>query len=94
VGQPVGVAARVQLGEIAPEHVAVEACVHRGEGGQTEPVAIVPLTWKKSPTTNGLHVFEGSVQPDDSGEFSLAVRVVPTHPLLTQAHELRLIRWL
>ncbi|MGI8601668.1 MAG: alpha-glucan family phosphorylase [Verrucomicrobiales bacterium] len=93
VGQPVRVVARVRLGEIRPEHVTVQACIHRGEGGQTEPVGIVPLEWKNSGSNNGLHLFEGSLEPADSGEFSLAVRVVPTHPLLIQAHELRLIRW-
>jgi len=94
VGEPVRVLARVNLGEIAPEHVRVQACIDRGEGGDVRRVRIDDLEFRKSLNGSGLHLFEGSVVAEDSGEFCLTMRIIPTHPLLTQSHELRLIRWM
>jgi hypothetical protein len=33
------------------------------------------------------------VPATESGTYGFSVRVVPTHPYLMQAHELRLITW-
>ena len=35
----------------------------------------------------------GIVPATESGTYGFSVRVVPTHPRLMQAHELRLITW-
>jgi starch phosphorylase len=94
VGEPVRVLAKVNLGEISPEHVRVQACIDRGEGEDVRRVRIDDLEYKRSLNGDGLHLFEGAVIAEDSGEFCLAMRIIPTHPLLTQSHELRLIRWL
>ena len=94
VGEPVRVLARVNLGEISPEHVRVQACIDRGEGEDVRRVHIADLEFRKSLNGSGFHLFEGSVVPEDSGEFCLTMRIIPTHPLLTQSHELRLIRWM
>ena len=42
---------------------------------------------------NGSHLYTGEVPATDSGSYGLNVRVIPTHPNLTQDHELRLITW-
>jgi glycogen phosphorylase len=94
VGQPVHITARVSLGEIKPEFVSVQACLGRGESDNIVSCHVVPLSNGKPSDASGVHRFHGTVTPDDSGEFALSLRVIPTHPFLTQAHELRLIRWL
>jgi hypothetical protein len=53
---------------------------------------VVPL----EPTggvVNGWQSYAGRVSVEDSGNFNFNVRVRPSHPSLTQAHELRLITW-
>ena len=42
---------------------------------------------------NGDYIYQGSVPATESGTYGFSVRVVPTHPCLMQAHELRLITW-
>ena len=39
------------------------------------------------------YIYQGSVPATESGTYGFSVRVVPTHPCLMQAHELRLITW-
>jgi hypothetical protein len=41
----------------------------------------------------GSYLYRGTVAAVESGSYGLSVRVIPTHPNLTQAHELRLISW-
>lgn len=93
VGTPVRVQARVHLGEIRPEHVRVQACLGQGEGDDISRYTMIPLTAAPG-GHHGVHHFEGTVTVHDSGEFALALRVIPHHDDLTQAHELRLIRWM
>jgi hypothetical protein len=42
---------------------------------------------------NGDYTYQGSIPATESGTYGFSVRVVPTHPGLMQAHELRLITW-
>ena len=93
IGTPVRVMARVHLGEIKPEHVILQACLGRGEGDAIGCYTMLPLTVLPG-SQSGVHRYEGTVTVQDSGEFALALRLVPHHPDLTQAHELRLIRWM
>ena len=41
----------------------------------------------------GCYRYRGAIPSTESGAYGFSVRVVPTHPLLTQEHELRLIAW-
>jgi starch phosphorylase len=94
VGSPVKVVARVHLGEIKPEYVLVQACLGHGEGESVGCYTMLPLSPIPGPGYPGVHQFEGTITAQDSGEFALALRVIPQHSHLTQAHELRLIRWM
>jgi hypothetical protein len=40
-------------------------------------------------TGDGNYIYQGSVPASESGTYGFSVRVVPTHPCLMQAHELR-----
>ena len=47
----------------------------------------------QSGTSDGNYIYQGNVPATESGTYGFSVRVVPTHPCLMQAHELRLITW-
>ncbi len=92
VGDSLPVRATVHLGSLGPENVTVQA--YYGEEFNAQIL---------SPSTTGLelaakldggaYLYRGTVAAADSGSYGLSVRIIPTHPNLTQAHELRLISW-
>jgi len=93
VGESLQITARVHLGAVDPRHVRVEA--YHGEvddGDIRNPTATV-LNQGIKADGDGTYVYEGSVPATESGTYGFSVRVVPTHPCLMQAHELRLITW-
>ena len=92
VGESLAVEARVHLGDIAPEFVRVQ--VYVGETSDNEiarPITVDLPECQKD--THGDYLYRGSVQAPESGAYGFNVRVIPTHPSLTQPHELRLITW-
>jgi starch phosphorylase len=92
VGQELEVSARVALGPIAPEFVCVQA--YYGENANGEIVGAKTINLKNvEKLGDGTFRFAGSIPADESGSYGLSVRVIPSHPNLIQAHELRLITW-
>jgi len=90
VGDTVPVTANVFLGDLQFGEVAVEAYLKAVEpGGVSKVVRLEP----KGDTRDGWQGYAGRVPVEDSGNFKFNVRVRPSHPSLTQAHELRLITW-
>ncbi len=92
VGDSLAVEARVHLGELSPDNVRVQ--VYVGETSDSEinkPVTIDLTECKKD--SDGNHLYRGEISAPESGAYGFNVRVIPTHPNLTQAHELRLITW-
>ena len=90
VGETVPVSAQVFLGDLQNEEVAVEAYLKAVEpGGVSKVVRLEP----EGATKDGWQGYVGRVGVEDSGNFKFNVRVRPSHPSLTQAHELRLITW-
>ncbi|MEP7070948.1 MAG: alpha-glucan family phosphorylase [Verrucomicrobiota bacterium] len=92
VGDSLRLAARIHLGPVNPSHVRVEAYHGEVENGGLRCPAVTPLT-QESANGDGLYLYQGSVPTGESGTYGFSVRVVPTHPHLQQAHELRLISW-
>jgi glycogen phosphorylase len=92
VGDEVKVSVTVHLDGIEPEYVRVQVY-----GGETENNLIVkPQTVdlaKAKKLEAGHYLFEGLLHARESGTYGMNVRVIPTHPHLIQAHELRLITW-
>ena len=92
VGDTVPVSAAVHLGKLAPDNVRVQ--VYYGQESNlaiTEPVSVdLKLAAKLD---GGSYLYRGSVAAAESGSYGLSVSVIPTHPNLIQAHELRLISW-
>jgi starch phosphorylase len=92
VGDTLEVSARVTLGPIVPEFVRVQAyCGENSNGQISKPLALELHQVEK--LGNGVYRYSGTIPAVESGSYGLSVRVIPTHPHLTQAHELRLITW-
>jgi starch phosphorylase len=90
VGDTVPVSAQIFLGDLKSEEAAVEAYLKAIEpGGASKVVRLEP----EGATKDGWQRYVGRVSVEDSGNFKFNVRVRPSHPSLTQAHELRLITW-
>ncbi|HZH98024.1 MAG TPA: alpha-glucan family phosphorylase, partial [Fimbriimonadaceae bacterium] len=92
VGDSVAVSAKVHLGPIAPEYVTVQAYLGEAVNNAIMRPTSVDLT-KSTKLEAGEYLFEGVVPAHESGSYGMNVRVIPTHPNLLQAHELRLITW-
>jgi starch phosphorylase len=92
-GASLSVSAVVHLGTIAPGEVKVEVYYGPTENEEIADPSIAELPLKKPMAEKGKYQFEGSIQAAESGSYGLSVRVVPRHENLTQAHELRLIKW-
>ena len=92
VGESLNIEARVHLGEIEPAFVRVQAYVGESEDNNLLRPIMVDLTEIKK-DLHGDHLYRGSIPAPESGAYGFSVRVIPTHPNLTQAHELRLITW-
>jgi starch phosphorylase len=92
VGESLQLSAHVYLGDVDPNHVRVEAYHGEAEnGGIKNPmVSVLNASGRNG---DGSYIYQGSVPASESGAYGFSVRVVPTHPNLMQAHELRLIAW-
>jgi len=92
VGDSLAVEARVHLGDLSPEFVRVQVYVGEALDNQiARPITVDLSECKKS--TDGDYIYGGAIHAPESGAYGFNVRVIPTHPSLTQAHELRLITW-
>ena len=92
VGDTLEVSARVVLGPIDPEFVLVQAYFGENANGQIANPKAVSLKQSEK-ISPGVYRFVGTIPARESGSYGLSVRVIPTHPHLIQAHELRLITW-
>jgi starch phosphorylase len=93
VGDELPVTASVNLGRVEPSDVEVQAYYGEEVNGHiTSPVS-VRLERASDGGGGGRYLYRGSVPATESGSYGLNVRVIPTHPDLVQAHELRLIAW-
>jgi starch phosphorylase len=92
VGESLQVSARVHLGAVDPKHVRVEAYHGEAENGGIKNPAVTILN-ESSQNGDGSYIYQGAVPASESGAYGFSIRVLPTHPHLMQAHELRLITW-
>ena len=92
VGDALKVSATIHLGPVRPEDVTVQAYVGEALNDAINKPAMFELA-KAKKLDDGDYLYEGAIPATDSGTYGLNVRVIPTHPHLIQAHELRLITW-
>jgi starch phosphorylase len=93
VGESLQITARVHLGAVDPQHVRVEAYHGEVDNGDIRNPSATLLNQTGSADSDGNYIYHGAVPASESGAYGFSVRVVPTHPYLMQAHELRLITW-
>ena len=93
VGESLQISARVHLGAVDPQHVRVEAYHGETDNGDLRNPAATVLNQSGNADGDGNYIYHGNVPATESGTYGFSVRVVPTHPCLMQAHELRLITW-
>lgn len=92
VGEKVPLRAKVFLGPIKPEHVLVEVYYGETQNGDIRNPFTVHMTLEKQ-EGDGVYWFSGQMDAAESGAYGFNVRLMPTHPNLTQKHELRLVTW-
>ena len=92
VGEKMKVSALVHLGPVDPAHVRVQAYYGPVQNNSITSATISDLALEEH-VSGGNYRFGGLVPASESGSYGLNVRVIPTHPHLTQDHELRLITW-
>ena len=93
VGDALALQAQVFLGPIDPKEVSVQAYYGENRENAILHPTILELTKFEKIDGGGAYRYHGTLPSQESGAFGLSVRVVPTHPNLTQNHELRLIAW-
>jgi starch phosphorylase len=93
VGAAFPVTAKVHLGAVTPADVDVQVLTGRldAKGELGDPIlATLPPA---GPAADGTVTFAGSVPCVNSGQFGLAVRVLPRHPNLPNPFEPGLVTW-
>lgn len=91
-GEAFPLRARVRLGDISPDEVAVEAIF--GEMCNEEQICeSQPIRLKHVGTNDGMAVYEGAIPTHASGRHGYAVRVRPDHPDLVHALTPMLMTW-
>ncbi|MBV9490407.1 MAG: alpha-glucan family phosphorylase, partial [Verrucomicrobia bacterium] len=93
VGDKLRVSARVYLGPLSPEHVRVQAYIGETDQGTLRNPFTVELDEIEKADGSGVYFFQGAILASESGSYGLNVRVTPTHPHLSQEHEMRLVTW-
>src|SRR5260370_7326767 len=92
VGESLQVSAQVHLGDVDPNHVRVEAYHGEAENGGIKNPSVSVLN-ANGQNAHRTYLYHASVPASKTGAYGFSVRVVPIHPNLMQAHELRLIAW-
>jgi starch phosphorylase len=92
VGDALEISAEVHLGALEPEYVTVQAYV--GELSNNVIARPMPVNMQQAKKLeDGKYLYKGAIPATESGSYGFNARVIPTHPNLIQAHELRLITW-
>ncbi len=92
VGEKVELTASLHLGSIRPEDLCVQAYIETLEQNRVIDPYLEELH-VQSVLSEGLFLYSGIIPARESGTYSLNLRVIPKHPYLLQAHEMKLITW-
>lgn len=92
LGEPFEVEARVRLGALRPEDIAVEVVYGRDDQGTVVDIASVEMTRERL-DGDGTALYRARVVPPTNGLLVYGVRVRPTHPALPNRYAMGLVRW-
>jgi starch phosphorylase len=92
LGEGVDVRAWVRMDHLRPEDICIELVYGevRNEHATAEHALPMKLTKRE---LDGSYRYDIHLKPETSGSIAYNVRVVPTHPLLSEKYEMGLIRW-
>lgn len=93
VGEIVFPEAVVSLGNLKPEDVSVEF-YYTAQDSDMQPAIgrYIPLQFTEE-INPGSYRYKGELHLADSGEYSYSFRVLPSHRLLSDKFDLRLVKW-
>ncbi|MFH1861075.1 MAG: alpha-glucan family phosphorylase [bacterium] len=84
----------VHLGKIQPKDVMVELYV-KDNKGNTQLIAIETECGIQAEISHREEYrYQSNFHPNDSGRYTLSVRIIPYHPELLHKHEMGLCKWL
>jgi starch phosphorylase len=93
VGEAITVRARVRLGSLSPEQVAVQIFDGYLDRNLTIPCGeSLPMAWKRN-LSDGVHEYEGAIPCLRSGHRGFTLRVLPHHPDILHPQMLGMIHW-
>lgn len=94
VGVALNVTATVRLGRLSPDDVRVQLYSGpTGVDGDIEGAVVEDLKVAGS-SSDGCQSYEGYLACDESGLFGYSIRVLPSHPDLTDDFDLQKMRWI
>ncbi|MFP3987795.1 alpha-glucan family phosphorylase [Streptomyces sp. E11-3] len=92
LGSTLALRVRVQLGELRPEDVEVQAVTGRVDPeDRITDAAVTGLKPAAGPDLEGRWIYEGPLALDRTGPFGYTVRILPAHRLLASGAELGLV---
>jgi starch phosphorylase len=92
LGEPIAVEARVSLGALQPDDIAVEVVYGRDDRGVIVDTASVAMS-QDGVDGDGTAIYRARLAPETNGLLVYGVRVRPTHPALPNRYALGLVRW-
>jgi starch phosphorylase len=93
LGEGIDVHAWVRVNDLSPEDLCVELVYgETTEEDQVQSQYAQAMQYTKR-EQDGSYRYDARLQPDESGSIAYNVRVVPTHPKLSEKYEMNLIRW-
>jgi len=94
VGSQLKVSARVKLGALSPDDLAVE--IYHGtvdSAGNIENGEVQTMAYQENVGTDGVALFAGIIPCRISGRHGFAIRILPKHPDLVEPYEPGMILW-
>ena len=92
LGEGIDVHAWLRISDLNPGDLSVELIYGDVRDEEVAGQHIQPMTYVGREKDGAYH-YEGRLQPAESGSIAYNVRVVPTHPELSDKYEMNLIRW-
>jgi starch phosphorylase len=93
LGDSLHLRAEVELGELSPDDVQVQACTGRTATGEDTLTEVTGYPMRHAGDGGEVHHFEVDVPLERAGAFGYTVRVVPRHELLAAPAELGLVAY-
>ncbi|GCE11697.1 alpha-glucan family phosphorylase [Tengunoibacter tsumagoiensis] len=92
LGETIDVHAWVRLQGITTDDISVELVYGETTDELAHAQYALPMTFSKR-EQDGSYRYDIQLKPNESGSIAYNVRVIPSHPHLTEKYELGLIRW-